>query len=305
MTTTVIVGVPRLILRAVRPRQWSKNLVIFLALFFTVNEAWTPPDVAAMLTLFGRVAAAFVLFCALTSAVYLINDIFDVERDRKHPRKRFRPIASGQLSVGVARTFAALLAAVGLAGSFWLSPFFGALSVAYLTAMFAYSIAVKHIVLLDVFTISAGFVIRVIAGAAVIGVPISPWLYICTGLGALLMALAKRRSELVTAGENAIEQRGILEHYTKEFLDQLIVIVGTSSVLAYSLYTFSAENLPKNGAMMLTIPFVVYGLFRFIYLIHTKNLGENADDVLTDAPLVIAIVLWLTSAAVILGLFRP
>ena len=171
--------------------------------------------------------------------------------------------------------------------------------------MMVYTTALKRLILLDVFAISAGFVLRAVAGAAVLQVPISPWLYICTGLGALFIALAKRRSELVSAGEHAGSQRDTLEWYTPSLLDQLMVVVATSVMLTYSLYSFTAGSLPENHAMMFTIPFVVYGVFRYLYLVHVKNLGESPEDILiTDLPLIATIVLWLATAATILVIFR-
>ena len=291
--------------RATRPKQWTKNLIVFLALLFTLNEAWDPNDVSGLLSLATRTTLAFVIFSALSSAVYLVNDIFDLESDRSHPKKRFRPAASGQLPISVAWVGAAVLAAAALSSAFLLEPVFGAISTVYLAAMVAYTLAIKRLIILDVFAISLGFILRTVAGAVVLGVPISPWLYICTGLGSLFIALAKRRSELSLAGENAQSQRGALRDYTLPVLDQLISVVATSTALAYALYTFTAPNLPENHAMMLTIPFVVYGLFRYIYLMHTKELGENPEDIIiSDAPLLIAVVLWLATAAVILGLLR-
>lgn len=290
---------------AMRPRQWSKNLIIYLAFFFTVNEAWQFSDVLGGLPLFGKATLAFVIFSALTGAVYIVNDIYDVERDKRHPKKRFRPIPSGQLPIPMAWSAAVALIVIGLASAFIFEPLFGVVSLAYVTSVVAYSMAIKHIVLLDVFTISAGFVLRAIAGAVVMQVPISPWLYICTGLAALLLALAKRRGELTTAGDDAAGQRNSLEHYTPELLDQFIGIVATASLIAYFLYTFTATNLPQNHAMMLTIPFVVYGLFRYVYLVHTKSAGENPEDILIgDRPLALSIVLWLATAAIVLAVFR-
>ena len=295
----------RALVVAVRPRQWVKNLVIYLAFFFTLNEYWDLGDPFAALTEFGKATVAFVIFSALTGAVYLINDIFDVERDRLHPRKRLRPIASGQLSVSVAWSAAAVLAGTGLVAAFVFQPMFGLVSLAYVVSIVAYSMYLKQIVIIDVFTISGGFVLRAVAGAVVMQVPISPWLFICTGLAALLLALAKRRSELAQAGENAGSQRKSLQAYTLPFLDQLISVVATAAVVAYSLYTFTAENLPDNHAMMLTIPFVVYGLFRYLYIVHQTDAGENPEDVLLgDAPLATAITLWLISAGLVLALFR-
>ena len=300
-----LLGAAKPLLLSTRPKQWTKNLIIYFALFFTINEAWDLDDLGAMATLFGKSTMAFVLFSALSGAVYLVNDVFDVDRDRQHPRKRFRPIPSGQLSVSAAWTAAATLAITAMSLSFVLEPIFALVSLIYLGTMVAYTLLLKRIVLLDVFSISAGFVLRAAAGAAVLQVPISPWLYICTGLGALFIALAKRRSELALAGDQAGKQRDSLERYTPAFLDQLIAVMAPSTLLAYTLYTFTAANLPDNHAMMLTIPFVAYGLFRYMYLVHVEKRGENPEDiVLSDVPLIVCMVLWLAAAASVLVVFR-
>lgn len=289
---------------AARPKQWTKNLMVFLAVLFSVNEAWLLGDVVGMLRLFGTVAIAFLVFSTLSSAVYLLNDVVDVERDRNHPKKMHRPIASGMLSVGLARAASVALAIIGWGIAFWMSPWFGIIALAYVASNIAYSLVLKRVVILDVFIIGSGFVLRVIAGAVVISAPISPWLYLCTGLAALLIALIKRRSELVTAGDTASEQRESLSQYSVPMLDQLITVTATSSVLAYSLYTFTAPNLPPNGAMMLTIPFVVFGLFRYLFLVHSRNMGENIEEAVSDLPIAISVALWLGTAIVVLGLMR-
>ena len=256
-------------------------------------------------SLFGEITLAFLLFSALTGAVYLVNDILDAESDRLHPRKRHRPVASGRLPVTAAWASAAVLAVIGLGGAFALEPVFGVISGVYVLANVAYSLALKHIVLVDVFVISGGMVLRAVAGAAIMQVPISPWLYLCTALAALLLALIKRRSQLVAAGEDAASQRPSLSRYTVESLDRLIVITATASLIGYSLYTFTAPNLPANDAMMLTIPFVAFGLFRYIMLSGSADAGENPEDLLMgDKPLIATALLWLGSAAVILALFR-
>ena len=289
-----------------RPRQWYKNLIMYLAFFFTIDEAWSPSaDIAAGLGLFGEITLAFLLFSALTGAVYLVNDILDAESDRLHPRKRHRPVASGRLPVTAAWASAAVLAVIGLGGAFALEPVFGAIAGVYALANVAYSLVLKHIALVDVFVISGGMVLRAVAGAAIMQVPISPWLYLCTALAALLLVLIKRRSQLVSAGEDAASQRPSLSLYTVESLDMLIVITATASLIGYSLYTFTAPNLPDNDAMMLTIPFVAFGLFRYIMLSGSVDAGENPEDLLMgDKPLIATALLWLGSAAVILALFR-
>ncbi len=300
-----LTAMPWEFVRAVRPRQWTKNLVVYLALLFTLNEAWETSDLTDAAALAIDATAAFAAFCALSGAVYLANDILDRKSDREHPVKRNRPVASGRLPVGAAWAGAFALAVAGLAGAFALQPLLGAVSTVYLGAMAAYSLGIRRLILLDVFTISLGFVLRTVAGAVAIEVPVSPWLYICAGLGSLFIALAKRRGELAASGAGASSQRDSLARYTLPLLDQLIGVVATSTIVAYSLYTFTASNLPENHAMMLTIPFVVYGLFRYLYLVHSRGLGERPEDVIVaDLPLLVAIALWLATTACILALLR-
>ena len=290
---------------ALRPKQWTKNLLVFFALFFTAGEEWHLDDLDSVVDHVSTSAAAFVLFCAVTGVVYLVNDMFDVERDRAHPVKRHRPVASGALPAWAGWGAAIVLTGLSLVLSFLLEPLFGGVTLGYLALMLVYSVALKHVVLLDVFSISAGFVLRAVAGAAALHVPISPWLYTCTGLGALLIALGKRRSELAQAGDGADRQRGTLGWYTLPLLDQLIAVVAPSTLVAYTLYTFTSPNVPENHAMMLTIPFVVYGLFRYVYVVHSTGLGEAPEEMLiTDRPLIASILLWLASAAAVLLAFR-
>ncbi|MEW6231354.1 MAG: decaprenyl-phosphate phosphoribosyltransferase [Chloroflexota bacterium] len=287
-----------------RPRQWSKNGLLFLGLIFTINQYWRPfsPQMYQML---GMVVMAFLLFCLLSSSVYLINDLADIEKDRAHPTKRFRPLPSGQLSPTRALAAAAVLAIGGLAGSFYLGLTFGLVALLYLLTMLTYSFALKNMVLVDVLTISLGFVLRAVAGAVVIAVPISPWLYVCTLLGALFLGFSKRRHELLLLNDQATNHRQILKEYTPEFLEELITIVVSATIMAYSLYTFSAEGLPKNHAMMATIPFVLYGAFRYLYLVHLKNLGGSPEDILlSDKPILLDIALWVLSVSIILYFFR-
>ena len=286
---------------ALRPKQWTKNLVVFFVLFFTVGEKWNFDDLGQAISLLSNATIAFALFSVLSSSVYLFNDICDRDRDRQHPKKRLRPIPSNQISLPFAWIVLVGLVVFGLGFSFALEVSFGWVALTYVVLMVAYSLQLKHIVLLDVFAISGGFLLRAVAGAAVLQVPVSPWLYTCTGLGALLIILAKRRSELTAAGENAGRQRGTLEWYTEPLLDQFIAVVAPSTLLAYIFYTFTAPNLPENHSMMLTIPVVFYGLFRYMYLVHSKNVGENPEEILiTDIPMIFCIAMWLATAVAVL-----
>ena len=304
-TNTGILPTIRALVRSARPRQWTKSLAVFLPLFFSVNEAWTLDEPQTALALAARAIAAAAIFSLVSGAVYLINDLADRERDRAHPTKRNRPIASGALSPRLATAAAVILTLAGLASAFALDLRFGIVIAIYILVQAAYSARLKNIALLDVFSVASGFVLRVLGGAVVIGVPISPWLYICAGLGSLFIALAKRRSELARAGDSAEDQRGILGAYTLGMLDQMIGVVATSAVVSYALYTFTAKNLPDNHSMMLTLPFVVYGVFRYIYLVHTRDIAESPEEILIgDAPMIAAVILWLATGAAILLLYR-
>ena len=290
----------RAVLVAARPRQWAKNLLIYVPLLFTAGDAWGLADAASALSLLAKATGAVVLFSLVSSGQYMVNDVLDAEEDRRHARKRLRPVASGALAPGVALAVGGLLAAGGTAGAFAIEPAFGWVTAIYLATAAAYSFALKRVALLDVFVVSAGFVLRTVAGAAVLGVPVSPWLYTCAGLGALFIALSKRRSELVNAGGRAGEQREALDLYTRPLLDQLIGISATAALLTYVLYTFTAPNLPDDHSMMLTAPFAVYILFRYIYLVQ-RGAGESPEEVFTsDLPIVAAVALWLLTALAVL-----
>jgi 4-hydroxybenzoate polyprenyltransferase len=276
------------LLKTMRPKQWPKNVFIFTALVF-VEKLFTPSPLL-------KTIAAFILFCLTSSAVYLINDVVDIEKDRQHPTKRLRPLASGQL-----KPSAAIAALVTLPLSFLLDPYFGLVALAYLLTMIFYSFVLKNIIILDVLTVAAGFVLRAVAGAVVISVPISPWLYVCTTLLALFIGISRRRHELVLLAENANEHRASLDEYSLPLLDQMIAVVTSATIIAYSLYTFSAPNLPPNHAMMLTIPFVLYALFRYLYLIHVENKGGTPEEIfLSDLPMMVTLGLWALAVIAVL-----
>lgn len=276
----------RALLVSVRPHQWIKNLVVLAALAFSKHlfEA----------DAFLRAALAFLVFCALAGAAYLVNDLVDLEQDRQHPVKRRRPIASGVLPAAAARAAAALLVALALAASVWLGRGFALVAVAYLLLTFAYSLALKHHVILDVLAIAIGFVLRAVAGALAIEVRFSDWLLVCTILLALFLALAKRRHELVSL-EDAAGHRRILKEYSPYLLDQMIAVVTASCLTAYAFYTLAPETVEKYRTERLswTIPFVIYGIFRYLYLVHRKDQGGSPTEVLlADRPLLAAVALW-------------
>jgi 4-hydroxybenzoate polyprenyltransferase len=283
------------LIRTMRVRQWIKNGFIFVPLVF--DRKLTD------LVYVSRAVAGFFLLCLVTSAVYIINDLVDIEADRAHPTKRRRPLPSGALSPIVATVAAVLLLLVSLPLALALNPVFAAILAGYLLLQIAYSFYLKHVVLLDVMALAAGYLLRVGAGAELIEAErFSPWLYIFTGMLALFLGIAKRRQELVLLADNENKQRAILDEYDIGLLDEMILIVTASTVLTYALYTFSAEGLPPNHTMMLTIPFVVYGIFRYLFLIHVRGEGGAPDEViLKDRPLQIAVLLW--GFAVILVLY--
>ena len=283
------------LLVSLRPDQWHKNLIVFAALIFAVKLL----DPAAL----ARATAAFLIFCAVSSVVYVINDVADRDQDRQHPVKRLRPIASGALSPGTALTFAAVLGAAALAVAFWLRPAFGIAAFAYLALFVVYTSSLKHIVVLDVMAIAIGFVLRAVAGGLVIDVHISNWLLICTMLGALFLGLAKRRHEMTLLAEGAGGHRKILEEYDTYLLDQMIGVVAAATMVAYIIYCASPETHAYFGTewMVLTTPFPIYGLFRYMYLVHRKAGGGNPSDLLlSDRPLLACVLLWgLTSVLII------
>jgi 4-hydroxybenzoate polyprenyltransferase len=275
------------LIKTMRPRQWPKNGFIFFALIFDKQ--------LFIVESFWRTVAGFVLFCLISSAVYLFNDIADVEADRNHPEKKFRPIASGQLPISVALTTALLLTAIAIPIGYWFAPAFALILTVYLANNILYSRWLKHIPILDVLIVSSGFVLRVAAGVILI-YPVerfSPWLYMLTILFSLYIGLGKRRAEMNLLADGATAHRKAFDGYTIPLLDQYITIVSGMTIVAYSLYTFSAPNLPENHSMMLTIPFVVYGIFRYLQLIQIGHAAGAPDEVaLKDRPLQITVLLW-------------
>ncbi|MCC2669639.1 MAG: UbiA prenyltransferase [Armatimonadetes bacterium] len=280
--------------RALRPKQWVKNAVLLAGILFTLNHGHPLSD-------WLRVAAGVLVFCLLSSSIYLVNDIADVEQDRHHPKKRFRPIAAGLVAIPTAIVTAVVVAITGLAGAVALGRDFAIVAGAYLVLTISYTAWLKHMVLLDVMALSGCYVLRAAAGAAVISVEISPWLLVCTTLGALLIGLAKRRNELVTL-EDAGSHRKILEEYTVGLLDQLITIVTAATLMAYMLYTFFSPTAKERPLLMVTIPFVIYGIFRFLYLMHRHGKGgDPSSELIEDRNLLACAALWgLTVGAVML-----
>jgi 4-hydroxybenzoate polyprenyltransferase len=286
------------LLRTLRPKQWIKNIFVFAALVFDQK--------LLDMTLLVRTIFAFVLFCMISSTVYIINDLADLEKDKQHPKKRNRALPSGQLKPWFAGISAVAILAVCLPLSFWLDVYFGYIVLGYFVLNLAYSFVLKHMVIIDLMVVASGFVLRVAAGVVVAEAErFSPWLYVCIIFLALFMVIGRRRHELILLANGANTHRKILEEYTVDYLDEMSHLVATGAVISYSLYTFSAINLPANHAMMLTIPFVIYGVFRYQYLIHVKGLGGAPEMmVYTDLPFLINGVLYGLSVVVIMYAFR-
>ncbi len=288
------------LIQELRPRQWTKNLLLFAGVLFS-QQAGHPE-------LLLRAAGGFLAFSLLAGAVYLLNDLRDVEQDRMHPKKRKRPIASGRLSPTVAWVAAAVLLVIVWELSTWLGLQFSVVAVAYLLMNFAYSHGLRDQVLLDVFFIALGFVLRAIAGVELLRplspeTALSPWLLVCTFFGALFLALAKRRREMANAGEDAGRRRAVLAHYTPALLDGLLVVSAASSIMSYALYTIWPATVAKfnTEALLYTVPFVTYGIFRYLYLVRASESTEDPSHVLlTDRPLIVCVLLYLLTVIVIL-----
>jgi len=283
------------LLLEMRPKQWTKNGMVFVAVVFAHRLSSLHDVLLALL--------AVAIFCLVSGVVYIVNDLVDLEKDRQHPHKRHRPLASGRLNPRVALTAAVLLALGALGVAAVASPLFLATVVAYVALNLGYSFYLKNVVLLDLFGIAGGFLLRAAGGAVIIGVEISAWLYLCTLLGALFIGLGKRRHELIVLEGTAAGHRKILGEYTTEFLEELITIVSSATLVSYALYTYS--SYPRTHAMMATVPFAVYGIFRYLFLVHLRNEGGAPEEILLrDRPLLIDITLWIATAGIILYAFN-
>lgn len=285
---------PLLLFRQLRPKQWTKNLLVFAAPLFSF-ESITPASLAGSL-------AGFLLLCLVSGCVYIVNDYVDREADRNHPVKRFRPMASGELHPQMALIIGVLLILGSFALSYLMNPLFTLLLAVYFGMNVAYSLHLKHVVIIDIMIIAAGFVLRAIAGGLVIHVPFTPWFLLCTMLLSLFLAIGKRRHELFLLSEDKASHRKVLEHYSYELLDQFSGIVTTATIISYSLFTFTSG---RTIHLMWTIPLVIYGMFRYLYLIHIEKKGGAPDKVLfEDRHILITVVLYVISVTVILALFE-
>ncbi|MBN2381586.1 decaprenyl-phosphate phosphoribosyltransferase [bacterium] len=285
------------IIVTMRPRQWTKNVLLFAGIVFSLH-VFDP-------VMLGKVFLGFIIFCALSGSIYILNDLVDIEKDRLHPKKSQRPIASGQLSPNIARIACILVLLCSLIVSSTLGILFLLICLIYLLMNIAYSFYLKRVVIIDVMVVATGFVLRAVAGAVIIKVAISPWLLICTFFLALFLAFCKRRSELLSLEENGQNFRDVLVQYTPEVLDQMIAVVTASSLMAYSFYTVSESVAQKfhTDYLFLTIPFVLFGIFRYLFLVHTKNMGGSPELILlTDIPLIINILCYSITVFLILYL---
>lgn len=288
------------ILKTMRPKQWTKNvLFVYPAILFD-GQILNPHA-------FGRVTLACFLLILMSGTVYIINDLVDVEKDRQHPKKRYRPIAAGIVSPRLALWTAILLPSATLIFAAWWDARLAVVLSAYLVVQVAYSFYLKHVPIVDILTVMSGFLLRILAGVVVIQVAnFSPWLYACGGLLALFLVVGKRRQELLTLGENALKTRPIFEHYNLALLDDMLRLIVTSTFIGYLLYTIEVETLRLAGVNMalITVPFVMYALFRYLYLIHVKGEGSAPDEVLlTDRPLQMSIVGWGITFFILIYLF--
>ena len=283
-------GMAGSLLRLARPKQWTKNGFVLAGVLFAEKAFSASHVLDALLT--------FLAFCLLSGAVYAFNDVLDVDEDRKHPLKRFRPVASGEVPVPAAVIYSVLLVAAGLALCFYVNVGVGAAGLAYLALQAVYTPLLKHMAILDVMSISAGFVIRALAGVAAVNSPISPWLIVCTGLLTLFLGFSKRRHELATLGDGAVGHRKNLRDYSVPLLDEMMNIMISATIIAYTLYTFTVYERQDEIFMMASIPFVVYGVFRYMLLVHRDGGGNPDTLVLADRPLQISLSLWLVVVGV-------
>ena len=279
------------LLRAMRPQQWPKNGLVFAALVFSLGDAWKLDDVDSWWPLLWRTLILFGTWCLAASATYLLNDVRDAPLDRMHPRKKFRPIASGRLKEGTALAAAVVLVLIAIPTAFVLDSLAGAVLAGYVALMAGYSFGLKQFAILDIFILCAGVVGRAVSGAMVIDVEISPWLYVCSSFGALFFATSKRWAEFRQLGEDAAKHRPSLANYSSELLNQMLFVSGASALVSYAVYTVESVNVPSSGAMALTLPFVAFALFRYLMMLDGPRRGDAPDQILfTDPGIVLAVV---------------
>ena len=291
------------LVRAFRPLQWVKNGLVFLPFVFAVDVAWSTDDLSQVPDLLVKLFLIASAFCALSSAVYLFNDLLDRAGDQLHPIKRNRPIASGMVGAPLAVSVMIILAVVALAVMVLVEPLLATAGGLYALINIGYSLGLKQVVLLDAFAVTSGYVIRAVAGAVVIDVTASPWLYATTGAGALFIVLGRRFAEVRLAGDSAEKQRPVLKEYSGPFINQLLILSAAAAWLSYTLYTVEATNLPDNNTMLFTLPLVTFGLFRYLFLLNQNERAEAPEQlIIRDLPLVLAIISWVVVSTVVLVL---
>ena len=301
VTSGALAVSPVALLKALRPLQWVKNGLVFMPFVFAVDVAWRTDDLGPVPGLLLKLLLLALAFCALSSAVYLFNDLMDRSGDRRHPLKRDRPIASGKVSVPVAAAVMVLLAAVGLVVMVLIEPLLGVAGGVYALINVGYSMGLKQVVLLDACAVTSGYVIRAVVGAVAIDVTPSPWLYATTGAGALFIVLGRRFAEVRLAGDAAEDQRSVLKDYAGPFINQLLMVSAATAWLSYTLYVVEAGNLPDNNTMLLTLPLVTYGLFRYLYLLNNSERAEAPEQlIIRDLPLVLSIISWIAASVLVL-----
>jgi 4-hydroxybenzoate polyprenyltransferase len=302
----------KLLILAMRPKQWIKNLILFTALLFSLNRHWSINDIGQAINPVFITVIATSIFCLLSGAEYLINDLLDIEADRQHPGKKDRPLAAGKLNVAFTRLATIALVVILLPASYWFSLAvsssiaFGLIVTIYFLLALSYSLLLKRLVIIDVLAIAGGFVLRAVAGAVILNFEISAWLYICTLLLALFLALSKRRQELNLLTTNSGNHRYTLNEYVPSLLNEMITLVVAATLISYSFYTFNAQGTSENHSMMITIPFVLYGIFRYLYLVHVKGMGGSPEEMLLkDKPLLITAFSWGAVVFIVLSFAPP
>ena len=292
---------PVALLRAFRPLQWIKNALIFVPFVFAVDIAWSTHNLDPIPELLLELVLVASAFCALSSSIYLFNDLMDRSRDRLHPVKRNRPMASGQVNVQAALVAMLVLATAGITVMILVEPLLGVAGGLYSVINIGYSLGLKRVVLLDVFAVTSGYVIRAAVGAMAIDVTPSPWLYATTGAGALFIVLGRRFAEVRLAGDKVEERRTVLKDYSGPFINQLLLLSAAAAWLSYTLYTVEATNLPENNTMLFTLPFVTFGLFRYLFLLNNSEQAEAPEQlIIQDIPLVLSIICWVAVSTLVL-----
>ena len=288
-------------IESLRPKQWIKNGLVFLPLLFAIDLVWAPDNLGPLPVLLLHLLGLFAAFCLVASGVYLFNDLMDQRTDRVHPIKKDRPIASGQISSTVAVALSSVLVLGGLGFMFWLGWALGLIGVLYAVANLGYSLGLKNVILVDVFLVAGGYVLRAGAGAVAVGVTPSPWLYVVTAAGALFLVLGRRYAEVRLAGRDPASQRQVLAGYSGPFINQLLVVSAAAALVSYTLYAVEAVNLPSNNSMLVTVPWVVFGLFRYLFLLDRSEYAESPEQLVTrDLPFVLAGIGWLSTVLIVL-----